>query len=91
MSKRELTKAELEKCLSMIDADRKAERLKCIEEGLKDEMCEKCGVAFLADQHFIRCDVDRAECPMMGADSKSMLDMLLPDCVPDEVGANDGT
>ena len=40
---------------------------KCIEEdGYKDEFCPKCGVLYLACEHFIRCDhaLNGSGCPM---------------------------
>lgn len=51
----------------------KADREKCLKDGLKDEVCKKCGRLFLAHVHFVRCYLK--PCPI--SNGVSVLDMML--------------
>ena len=59
------------------DSDVDAKHQEALDEGYKDEVCEKCGTTFLACHHFIRCEDPK--CPMKTPGGKSLLDMMLGD------------
>ena len=81
-NKREATAAETQAAILELktrypEADYAGRQRECRAEGLKDEVCGKCGVVYLACIHFVRCaDPD---CPMKGPDKRSLLECLLPE------------
>jgi len=63
-----IAKDEAEKIIAAANNPKLTEEYRqCIEkEGYKDEYCPKCGVLYLACEHFIRCDhaANGEGCPM---------------------------
>lgn len=82
MNKRYATPEEIDKRLNQIqsvtDADTfetvKANRIKDLADGFKDEACDLCGEVLLACQHFVHCR-NREGCPF--STGKTLLDYML--------------
>lgn len=77
IQKIELTKDELNELFNiegLFNDKRKKQILEAMKRGFKNEKCLKCGLKFMADVNFIRCNNEM--CPMKSEDSKTLIDHI---------------
>ena len=65
--------------IDLLDEKQQFLHATALAEGYKDEVCNKCGLVFMAFHHFVRCQ--DPTCPMIARDkdgkSKTVLEMML--------------